>query len=208
MTIAQGGYHDQRIGLNIQNCTLIAKMSITARPYNATNNTSRYPKDLYMLVCRQKDKLETIPDQIKNLPAGSSYWIDGSPQSLMYPFNRDKYTVYSCKRIARFKPPPVLFTSTAPPPSGETASRPIAVENPTMGSTDNTQFRNLTVKLPCPKTLTFTTPKVGALTTPNIAQNAHLAVGFFYVDGSGEIQTSTQYPFLVGMTATLSYTDA
>jgi hypothetical protein len=202
IAVPQGPKNGERIGLTIQNCKLIAKVSVCNRAYAAGNNTSRFPKDLYMLVCKDRNDNDTEVDQIKNLPDGNSFWIDGSPQSLMYPFNRDKYTVYSCKRVARFGPPPVQLTSTGTTPP------PITIENPTMGATTNRAFRNFTVRLPCPKTLRFTTPKAITGSVVNTPSSAHCGLGFFYVDGSGSVASSDQYPFLVTMTATLSYTDA
>lgn len=202
IAIAQGTDNGERIGHTIQNCRLTAKVSVCNRAYAAGNNTSRFPKDLYMLICKDRNDNDTEPDQVKNLPDGTSYWIDGSPQSLMYPFNRDKYIVYSCKRVARFSAPPVQLTSTG------TAPPPITIENPTMGSTGNKAFRNFTVQLPCPKTLHFSSTKALTGVTVNTPSNAHCGLGFFYVDGSGQLTSSDQYPFMCTMTATLSYTDA
>lgn len=207
--INKGPATNERIGSSIQNCKLVASISITALPYaaqpavpGAFYNNSRYPKDLYMIVLRDRTVRLTQPDQLKILPNNTTYFIDGSAQSMLYPFNREKYIVYSCKRVARFKGP-ALEVSVDDPAD--------AVLNTQIGSGDNIQFRNMKVRLPCPKELQFTKQYAGntlPASEDKTVQNASLAVGFFYVDGSGMALPAKNAPFTCSMTLKLTYTDA
>ena len=66
ITFPQGFQNGQRIGLKLENCRLTAKIFVTAMPYSSTVNASMYPKDLYMLVIKQKEATATVPDAVKH----------------------------------------------------------------------------------------------------------------------------------------------
>lgn len=192
----------ERIGMKIQNCRLTATVCATVNPYAAASNSSQYSCDLFMIVLRDKIEKSCIPDQLKLQQNGTTYYIDGTAQNAFLPFNRDKYTVYSCKKIARFRPPPRLVRSTPTATPGDT------LENPQFSQ--GIAYRNLRVSLPCPKNLNFTPVYGGTTTAPvDIApQNASLAVGFFWLDGSGNAYTSAEKPVKLSCTLKLTYTDA
>lgn len=191
-----------RIGMRIQNCRCTATINVSAKIYSNTTNSSQYPCDLYMIVLRDRNEKSCIPSELKLQQNGTTYYIDGNAQNAFLPFNRQKYIVYSNKRIARFRPPPRIVRATPDPVPGD------MLENPQFGH--GISFRNLRCRLPCPKTLTFT-PSYGGLLPPAAdisPQNWNLAVGFYILDGSGVALAADQAPVNLSMTCKLTYTDA
>jgi hypothetical protein len=169
MTIAQGIKQNERIGREINNCSLWLKGCITAAFHNESTNTNQFPFDVYLIV--YKDKLSpntNVPDDLK-MTGSTSTHISGTPMNFMLPFNKDRYIIYTNRRIARFKPMP--------------QDRPEVVDsvlqNPTIGNTGNCAYKYFSYKLPCPKTLTFKS------NASQLVTNAHLGIGFYVINGSG-----------------------
>lgn len=190
----------ERIGMKIQNCRLQASVCVSGNPYSA-NNSSQYSCDLYMIVLRDKIEKSCIPDQLKLQQNGTTYYIDGTAQNAFLPFNTSKYTIYSCKKVARFRPPPRLVRATPTAVPGDT------LENPQFSG--GTAYRNFRVSLPCPKNINFTPLYGGTGGTVDLSpQNASLAVGFYWLDGSGNAFAATEKPVKLSCTLKLTYTDA
>lgn len=202
LTMALDANQTGRVGMRIQNCRLTATVCVTANIFNATTNTSQFPCDLYMIVLRDKTERSCIVDQLKLQANGTTYFIDGSAQNAFLPFNRDKYTIYSNKRVARFRPPARAVRSQPAAVPGD------MLENPQTGG--GIRFKNFRCSLPCPKELRFTPEYGGTTTTPAVLSpvNASLAIGFYYLDGSGLSVASTQAPVSLSCTLKLTYTDA
>jgi len=202
LTMALDVKQTGRIGMKIQNCRLTATICMTANIYNSTTNTSQYPCDVYMIVLRDRTEKSCIVDQLKMQPNGTTYFIDGSAQNAFLPFNKEKYIIYSNKRVARFRPPARAVRSQPDPVPGD------MLENPQTGG--GIRFKNFRVSLPCPKELRFTPAYGGASVTPDYLApvNASMAVGFYYIDGSGLQVASNQAPVSLTCTLKLTYTDA
>ena len=106
MTVAQGTKQNERVGREINNCSMWLKGCIQASFHNEATNTNQFPFDVYLIV--YKDKLSpntNVPDDLK-MTGSSSTHISGTPMNFMLPFNKDRYTIYTNRRISRFKPMP------------------------------------------------------------------------------------------------------
>ena len=202
LTFNKGTALGDRIGQRIQNCRLSASVCVTANEYNPASNTSQYSCDLYMIVLRDRNEKSTVPDQLKMQPNNTTYYIDGTARNAFLPFNREKYIIYSNKRVARFRAPARLVSQQPTPVPGD------ALANPQ--NSYGTSFRNFRCSLPCPKELLFTQAYGGTSTTPadKTPQNASCAVGFYYINGSGEAMAAGQEPLNLSMTLKLTFTDA
>lgn len=192
ITVLQGTKQSERVGREINNCSLWLKGCVTAAFHNESTNNNQFPFDVYLIV--YKDKLSpntNVPDDLKQQNTASTK-ITGTPMNFMLPFNKDRYTIYTNRRIARFKPMP--------------QDRPEVVDsvlqNPTIGSTGNMAFKYFSYKLPCPKTLNFKS------NSSSLVTNAHLGVGFYIINGSGAALGATQVRATVFPQATLYFKDA
>lgn len=193
LTIDQGTGQNQHIGRSISNCRLFLKCCVQATFHNEATNYGQFPFDVYLIV--YKDKLSpntNVPDELKITATGITSKITGAALNQMLPFNTSRYTVYSNKRVARFKPMPIDRVQGAVD---------TVLQNPTIGSSSNTAFKYFSCRLPCPKTLHFKA-NGSALVT-----NAHLGIGWYIVDGSGVAIGSSQIRATVFPTCTLYYKD-
>ena len=193
LTIDQGVAQNERVGREITNCTLILKATIQATFHNEATNTGQFPFDVYMIVYRDKLQPNTNnADLLKLNVAGHPTSITGSAQNLQLPFNKDRYTIYTNRRVARFKPMP----------ADRAAIADSTLQNPTIGSNSNIAFKNFQYKMPCPKKLQFVQG------TSDLVSNYHVAVGFYIVDGSGTTLGNSQVRATVYPQATLYFKDS
>lgn len=194
--IEQGVQQDQRVGRKIENCKLYLKACVQATFYNPATNTNQYPFDVYCIVYKDKQSPNTSsPDFLKLNTNGDPIGMNGEPTKFMLPFNKARYTIYTNRKIATFKPMPV------------DRPEPIAsnLQNPTIGSSDNKAFKYFSMKLPCPKTLEF--KGSSGNTGSDLISNAHLSVCFYVVNGSGTALGATQVRATITPITTLYFKD-
>ena len=191
LTIDQGVLQNQRVGREITNCSLYLKATIQATFHNESTNTGQFPFDVYMIVYRDKLQPNTnTAEKLKLGVNGVGTHITGSAQNIQLPFNKDRYTIYTNRRVARFKPMPADRVEL---PTGS------SLQNPTIGSSDNIAFKNIKYKIPCPKKLQFVQGSYDLVT------NHHVAIGFYVVDGSGVALGNSQIRATVYPQATLYF---
>ena len=193
LTIDQGTGQNQHIGRTIDNCRLFLKVCVQATFHNEATNTDQFPFEVWQIV--YKDKLApntNVPEELKINPSGTAAAISGTAINFMLPFNLARYTVYSNKCIARFKPMPIDRAEVLD----------ANLQNPTIGSNSNVAYKYLTTKLPCPKTLDFKASGSALVT------NAHLGIGWYVINGSGVSLGVSQIRATVYPTATLYYKDS
>jgi hypothetical protein len=190
--IDQGTGQNQHIGRSISNCKLYLKVCVQAAFHNEATNTDQFPFEVWQIL--YKDKLSpntNVPDELKINPSGTSAAISGTAINFMLPFNKARYTIYSNKCIARFKPMPIDRAEVLD----------VNLQNPTIGSNSNVAYKYMTTRLPCPKTLEFKASGSATVT------NAHLGIGWYVINGSGVALGASQIRATIYPEATLYFKD-
>jgi len=194
-TISQDVTDAGRVGNEVltRSCTL--RGFIRSEQHNNATNNSTMPFEVHMILYRKKnDILNADPSTIKQGLANNSVAIDGTAINSLYPWNRDLYTIYTHK-VWKMRALPVASTVVT------TQTQDAVVFNPGTGACDNPAFRRFSVKCPCPKKLKFTDGVYKPV-------NAHLACGFWVVDGSGQQLATSQKRASVYMDLVYTYSDA
>lgn len=185
--LTRGPDNDEFTGNKISDVSLRFSGVAVSNQYDATNNNSTAPMEVWFVFYKNKAGIEAKgnPNGIKQYPGNTTGKIDTVFTST-YPWNKNEYTIKGVKKF-KLRARPKELADDDGVINGQTSNAPT--------------FHRFNYKLPVAKMLKYGDSE----TKPS---NDYLSMGIYIIDGYGGTLTPAQQRCAIYGSYTISFTDA